>query len=271
MEKTKRSAGARIIYIPHGGGPLPLLGDPAHREMGPALADLASMAGKPEAIVVVSAHWEAEPVTITSGPAPGLVYDYYGFPEEAYRVRYPAPGDPALAARIQKSLEAGGVQAQLDGKRGFDHGLFVPLIMMYPQADIPCVQVSLARGLDSETHIRIGEALGSLAGENLLVLGSGFSFHNMRAFFGEEGPDPANESFQGWLRETMSDREAGEDRRRKRLIEWERAPAARYCHPREEHLLPLQVCYGMAGRAADGIRDVTLIGKHALAIWWLPR
>ncbi len=270
MSSNSGTRGARVLYIPHGGGPLPLLGDSGHREMVEALPLLAREVGRPSAIVVVSAHWEAPNVTVTSGERPGLLYDYYGFPDEAYEIQYPAPGSPELARRIVSSLKEAGVAAREDEDRGFDHGLFVPLALMYPEADIPCVQVSLVKGLDPDLHIRLGEALGALAREDILILGSGFSFHNMRefSFGGGDEKDPKNDAFQAWLQETLGAEDISEADRRARLAAWERGPHARYCHPREEHLLPLQVCYGMTGRVADSIRIVRILGKAAVAVLW---
>jgi aromatic ring-opening dioxygenase catalytic subunit (LigB family) len=159
--------------------------------------------------------------------------------------------------------------AQIDSRRGFDHGVFIPLKLMYPQADIPSLQLSLLRGLDPAAHIALGKALRELMGENILVVGSGFSFHNLGAFFrpGSSGPDPANEAFQDWLIEVCAG-PLSQSEREQRLIEWEKAPAARYCHPREEHLLPLHVCQGMAGRPARVVFDGRILGKRGVAFLW---
>jgi aromatic ring-opening dioxygenase catalytic subunit (LigB family) len=161
------------------------------------------------------------------------------------------------------------VPAQIDPVRGFDHGLFIPLKLMYPQADIPCLQLSLVKGLNSEAHINLGKALRGLLNENILVIGSGFSFHNLRAFFGNQPgtPDPANDAFQDWLIETCT-ATPSQPEREKRMIEWEKAPSARYCHPREEHLLPLHVCIGMAGMPAKLIFDDDIFGKRNVAFQW---
>ena len=178
-----KSANPRVLFLSHGGGPLPLLGDPAHREMVENLQIIAGRIAKPTAILVISAHWEERVATLTSGAKPALIYDYYGFPEKSYEIEYPCPGEPALADQVQRLLTEAGIEARLDAQRGFDHGLFVPLKIMYPEADIPCIQLSLVKGLDPAEHIRIGKALAGLRQEGLLVIGSGFSFHNMKAFF----------------------------------------------------------------------------------------
>ena len=260
---------ARVVYFPHGGGPLPLLGDPGHKAMLDFMRELPSQLGRPSAIIVVSAHWEEGQATVLGSRNPPMLYDYYGFPEEAYRVTYPSPGDPELAERIVKSLGRAGVQARIDAKRGFDHGHFIPLSIMYPAADIPSLQLSLLRGLDPAAHLALGRALAPLMRENVLVIGSGFSFHNMRAF-SWQGPvvaDPGNEAFQDWLVETCAG-PLTEAEREKRLVQWEKAPSARYCHPREEHLLPLHVCLGMAGGQARLIFDDAILGKRAVGFLW---
>ncbi|HPA71419.1 MAG TPA: class III extradiol ring-cleavage dioxygenase [Spirochaetota bacterium] len=270
MNPQRRSEPSPVLYFPHGGGPLPLLGDAGHRKMIEFLEGIAPSLGRPSAIVVISAHWEEDAATVTSGASPGLIYDYYGFPEEAYRIQYPAPGDPALAAEIFKMLKAAGIEGRLTPERGFDHGLFVPLKILYPDAGIPCVQVSLLRGLDASAHLRLGTALSSLRKENVLVLGSGFSFHNMGAFdfSGRYEPDARNDAFQEWLIETCTDTHISRQEREQRLAEWEKAPSARYCHPREEHLLPLHVCAAIAGAPAGLAFDGDILGKRAVAFRW---
>ena len=158
----------------------------------------------------------------------------------------------------------------LDGDRGFDHGLYIPLKIMYPEADIPCVQLSLLDSLDPSAHIALGEAMSGIAGSGTLVIGSGFSFHNLKAFFSKDAsnPDARNEAFERWLVETCSNRELDEPGRARRLIAWETAPHARYCHPREEHLLPLHVCYGVTGRPAEAVVELSILNKMASLYLW---
>ena len=260
----------RILYVSHGGGPLPLLGDESHAAMVSSLTSLAGMIGRPQAIIVVSAHWEADEVTITSGATPPLIYDYYGFPRESYEIRYPCPGAPDLAEKIAGALSRAGVGARLDPERGFDHGVFVPLKIMYPTADIPCVQVSLLGSLDPAEHLELGAALREVESEPLLVVGSGFSFHNMHAFFAPEtaSAHAMNEAFESWLLDTLSDSRIDEAERSRRLIHWSSAPSARYCHPREEHLLPLHVCYGLAGTACPHPQRVEIFHKQSSMYLW---
>ncbi|RUO20196.1 DODA-type extradiol aromatic ring-opening family dioxygenase [Aliidiomarina haloalkalitolerans] len=242
-----------ILFVSHGGGPLPILNHPSHSDMLRAFAEILDYLhahfAKPDAIVYVSAHWEREPVAITSAATPELFYDYYNFPPESYALKYPVPGAPKLAADLQQRLEAVGIEAVLDDSRGLDHGVFIPGLLLHPDADIPTLQISLQKGLSAERHLKIGEALQGLAAENILVIGSGYSFHNMQAFF---GPDNANDNaknqaFEDWILTTLA--EPDNAARQHQLINWEEAPHARFCHPREEHLLPLHVCVGAAGDA----------------------
>ena len=260
---------AQIVYFSHGGGPLPILGDASHRAMVDFMLQLPSQLRRPDAILVISAHWEESAATLLGSQAPPMFYDYYGFPDEAYEITYPAPGSPDLANRLAELLHKGNIPARIDPRRGFDHGLFIPLKLMYPKADIPSLQLSLLRGLDPSAHIALGKALHELMLENILVVGSGFSFHNMRAFSWEgiEAADPANDAFQNWLTEVCTGPMA-ESERERHLIGWENAPSARYCHPREEHLLPLHVCCGMAGKPAKVVFDEPILGKRSLAFLW---
>jgi 4,5-DOPA dioxygenase extradiol len=270
MQKQSLSGGqAQVVYFSHGGGPLPILGDPGHRAMVDFMRSLPAKLRKPEAILVISAHWEENVATLLGAAQSPMLYDYYGFPEEAYSITYPGPGDLALAERIVGLLKSGKIPARIDHKRGFDHGHFIPLKLMYPQADIPSLQLSLLDNLDPSGHLALGKALRGLMSENILVIGSGFSFHNLQAFFSQQRSteDPANDSFQDWLIKTCTGK-LSQAEREKRLVEWERAPSARYCHPREDHLLPLHVCAGMAGKAASVVFDDHILGKRAVAFLW---
>jgi 4,5-DOPA dioxygenase extradiol len=269
MEQNRLENKAQIVYFSHGGGPLPILGDPGHKAMVDFMRRLPGQLTKPDAILVISAHWEESAATLMGAQTPAMFYDYYGFPDEAYEITYPAPGSPELAERIAGLLKEKAIATRIDSKRGFDHGLFIPLKLMYPEADIPALQLSLLRGLNPAAQIALGKALRGLRNENILVIGSGFSFHNMGAFqWGGPGrPDPANDAFQDWLIETCTG-PISQDEREERLIEWEKAPSARYCHPREEHLLPLHVCQGMAEKPASLVFDDQILGKRAVAFLW---
>lgn len=260
------------VYVPHGAGPMPLLGEPGHADLVRFLGGLPSGLPTPEAIVVVSAHYEAPVATVTSGGQPEMLFDYYGFPQEAYRFRYPAPGSPGLAAEIVACLEAAGVPATDDPARGYDHGTFVPLMIMAPQAQVPVVQVSLLASLDPRVHLDIGRALAGLAGRDVMLLGSGMSFHDMRAFR-QPGPGTraASERFHDWLVETLTAPGLTVGQRESRLAGWAQAPFGRECHPREEHLLPLHVCAAAgwaAGLEAQVAFDAPLLGHRVLGALW---
>ena len=246
-----------------------MLGDPAHEEMVQSLRSVAANTERPEAIIVVSAHWEERVATITSAANPGIIYDCYGFPPESYEIQYPAPGNPELARRLQSRLRDHGIDAELDADRGFDHGLYIPLKIMYPEADIPCIQLSLLASLDPAAHIALGAAMSDIGSDGILVIGSGFSFHNLKAFFSSDTSqaDAGNEAFERWLIDTCSDPGLDESDRAHRLLYWENAPHARYCHPREEHLLPLHVCYGMTKRPAAALELNILNKKASFYIW----
>lgn len=236
-----------VAYIPHGGGPWPFVDIGMDRGEHEALADylrgLASLpAVKPTALLVVSAHWEARVPTVMTSEKPPMLYDYSGFPAESYQLKWPAPGSPALAKRTQQLLGDAGIATATDDRRGFDHGTFVPLMLTYPEADIPTVQLSLVTGLDPATHLAIGRALAPLRDEGVLIVGSGMSYHNMRGFRDPRARQDA-EAFDAWLRETM---DAAPDRRDEALVRWAEAPSARASHPREEHLIPLMVAAGAA-------------------------
>ena len=269
MDQDSSERKGQIVYFSHGGGPLPILGDASHKAMIDFMIRLPARLKKPAAILVISAHWEESAATLLAAPNPPMFYDYYGFPQEAYQITYPAPGSPELANRIAGILNKNNVPARLDPKRGFDHGLFIPLKMMYPQADIPSLQLSLLRGLNPAAHIALGKALRELMNGNILVIGSGFSFHNLGAFAWEGSfrPDPANDAFQNWLIETCT-APMPQPEREQRLIEWQKAPSARYCHPREEHLLPVHVCVGMADKPAELIFDDLILGKRSVGFLW---
>ena len=270
MSNKAADSPGSVLYISHGGGPLPLLGDAAHGQLVENLEHLATIVPTPSAIVVISAHWEEARPTITAGAHPPLIYDYYGFPKESYEIAYPATGEPALARRMADLLARNGMDPVLDEQRGFDHGLFVPLKIMYPDATIPCVQLSLVRGLDPTQHILLGKALAGLNSDAVLFVGSGFSFHNMQAFFAPSTGRvrSMNEAFEEWLIETCSGHALTESERERRLVEWSTAPAARFCHPREEHLMPLHVCYGIAQSPASHVFRFEVLGIAASAYLW---
>ena len=247
------SARMPVVFMPHGGGPV------THVELGGPRSEVDPLAeywrsvrtlpsSKPKAILVVSAHWEEPVPTLMSSPNPPMFYDYSGFPPDAYKITWPAPGDPVLAARVRKLLSHAGFTTAENTQRGFDHGTFTPLKQTYPDADIPVVQMSLKEGLDPKEHIAMGRALAPLRDEGVFIVGSGDTFHNMRGF---GGPGHENSvKFNEWLDEAITGRI--EDREAK-LVSWTYAPSARLSHPREDHLMPLLVVVGAAGSDAGKI------------------
>jgi aromatic ring-opening dioxygenase catalytic subunit (LigB family) len=249
-DKSTATTGQRmpVAFIPHGGGPWPFV------DLGLSKEDIESLAGylrsvralpktPPKALLVISAHWEEPVPTVMTAPRPTMYYDYYGFPPDSYAITWPAPGDPALAARVRELLGAAGFATAEDAKRGFDHGTFIPLKLTYPDADIPTVQLSLKAGLDPAEHLAMGRALAPLRDEGVFIVGSGMSYHNMRGFR-DPRARPISETFDAWLREAATLDPAA---RAERLAAWASAPGARQVHPREEHLLPLMVVAGAAG------------------------
>jgi aromatic ring-opening dioxygenase catalytic subunit (LigB family) len=247
-----------VVFVPHGGGPWPFV------EMGFPREDIDRLAGylrsvrsvpprPPRALLVVSAHWEEAVPTVMTSAHPPMLYDYYGFPPESYAITWPAPGAPDLASRVRELLGGAGIANAADPARGYDHGTFIPLKLTYPDADVPAMQLSLTSGLDPAEHIALGRALAPLRDEDVFIIGSGMTFHNLRAFRDPRAA-PVAEMFDAWLRESMT---LDPDSRNARLTEWESAPAARAAHPREEHLIPLMVAAGAAGedRAVVAFND----------------
>ena len=239
-------------FVSHGGGPWPWM-----EEMRVPMAGLTrsfqqmpkDLGVRPAAVLMVSAHWEESEFTLMTSAKPPMLYDYGGFPPHTYEISYPAPGSPELAERVRgliEGAEGAGLAARVDARRGFDHGAFVPMAVMYPQAEVPMVQLSLKRGLDPAAHISLGRALAPLRDENILIIGSGLSYHNLRAF-GPAGRE-ASIAFDRWLQDTVV---AGAPAQRDdRLMAWTKAPAARAAHPREEHLIPLLVASAAAADEA---------------------
>lgn len=233
------------VFIFHGGGPCFFMNwDPPH-EWDALRANLESIPARlpapPTAIVVVTAHWETPGFSVTSGTAPGLIYDYGGFPAHTYQLTYPAPGAPAVAERVGELLGHSGVAHRLDAQHGWDHGVFIPLKVIYPDADIPVVAVSVERSFDPEVHLAAGRALAPLRDEGVLIIGSGASTHNLRAM---GRTDPRLQQWDRWLNDAVT---GTAEQRATKLSGWAGAPGARLSHPREEHLLPLMVIAGAAG------------------------
>jgi aromatic ring-opening dioxygenase catalytic subunit (LigB family) len=231
------------------------------RPMGAFLASFHSeLPAPPTAILVVTAHWEAPVASFSGGQRPELIYDYHGFPPETYALTYPARGAPELADRAAGLLRQAGLDAAVDPAHGWDHGVFIPLKMMYPQADIPVLAMSLKAGLDPLEHIAMGEALRPLRADGVLIMGSGMSYHNLR----QMDNAAAAAQFDGWLDGALSG-DAGH--RRSRLAQWADAPSGRASHPREEHLLPLMVAAGAGGDAPGRKLWSGAVGATAVSAW----
>jgi aromatic ring-opening dioxygenase catalytic subunit (LigB family) len=241
------------MFLSHGGGPcfsMDIPGEPFERLRVHLAGLLGRLPGRPAAIVIVSGHWEEDVTAVGTAAAPGMIYDYHNFPPHTYELSHPAPGAPKLARRILGLLTEAGIPAKADEARGYDHGTFVPMMVVDPDATIPLVTVSLRRDLDPAAHLAVGRALAPLRDENVLVVGSGNSFHNLRTF--RNGEDAASGRFDAWLTEAVAGTDAAT--RDRALIGWEAAPGARECHPEAEHLLPLMVAAGAAGSDV-GVRD----------------
>ena len=241
------------LYIPHGGGPCFFMDTPPGMprdmwdRMGAYLRGIdASIGARPQAVLVVSGHWETERPTVNTAIRPPLLFDYYGFPEHTYRLTYPVAGSPTLARRVREVLAASDIASDEEPERGLDHGVFIPFKLIYPDADVPMVQLSLNRTLDATTHLNLGRALAPLRDEGVLIVGSGMSYHNLRELFSS---DPramsASMDFDAWLHEAVT--ESDPAAREKKLVAWHQAPGARAAHPRPEHLIPLMVAAGAAG------------------------
>ena len=235
-----------VFFLSHGGGPWPWV-DGMREAFANTAREFAALPrrlpAKPKAVLVITGHWEAPQFMVSTAERPPMDYDYYGFPEHTYQLQYPAPGSPAVAQRVRELMDAAGLSCGEDPQRGFDHGTFVPMHLMYPQADVPVVLLSLKSSYDPAEHIRAGEAIAPLRNEGVLVVGSGLTYHNMRGFR-QPASAPVAEAFGAYLGQAVT--AAPEDRRRM-LVEWAKGPAARLAHPREDHLLPLMVCAGAAG------------------------
>jgi aromatic ring-opening dioxygenase catalytic subunit (LigB family) len=251
MDDTKKLP---TYFIPHGGGPCFFI---KPQDLPPGMpkdtwAPLASylrgidaaIGRRPRAVLVITAHWLTHRPTVGTATSHSLLYDYYNFPDYTYRLHYPAKGAPGVAARVVELLGKAGIAADTDDQRGIDHGVFVPFMLIYPDADVPIVPMSLHHGLDAAEHLAIGSALAPLRDEGVLIVGSGMSFHNIPAMMSLSHSTEAA-AFDRWLSATVEDPDPV--RRNASLAQWEQAPAARIAHPQEEHLIPLMVAAGAGG------------------------
>lgn len=240
------------LYISHGSPMLAL--DPG--ASGTALARIAAELPKPRAIVIVSAHWESDELLVNANPHPETWHDFGGFPKALFEVQYPAPGEPQLAATVVELLASSGLPSRIDTTRPFDHGVWVPLSLMYPQADIPVVQVSLPTRHGPALQTRVGHALNSLRQQGVLLIGSGSITHNLRELDWHAGPEsvePWAKVFRDWMIDQLEadDEAALHDYRRQ-------APNAIRNHPSDEHLLPLYFARGAGGRFSISHQGFTM-------------
>jgi 4,5-DOPA dioxygenase extradiol len=252
-----------ILFLSHG--------SPMHALPGSAVnerwAALGRTLPRPRAILMVSAHWETSVPMLTGNRQPETIHDFGGFPPELYRIRYPAPGAPELAAQAVALLKSADIAAGIDGCRGLDHGAWVPLKWMHPDADVPVVQLSVQPGLGTAHHVRLGRAIAPLADDGVLIVGSGHTTHNLRDWMANprrQEPLPYAQAFAAWIGERLT---AGDTRA---LIAYrDEAPEALRAHPTEEHFLPLLVAWGAAGEspAVERVVDGYEAGALALDSW----
>jgi aromatic ring-opening dioxygenase catalytic subunit (LigB family) len=244
------------LFVSHGGGPWPYIAEMKTQfaETVKSLTHLPkTLPEKPKAILCVTAHWEANEFTVSGAKNPEMIYDYSGFPEHTYHIKYPAPGSPEVASRVHQLLSDAKIPNHIDPNYGFDHGTFVPMTVMYPEADIPVVSMSIKSNYSPEDHLKMGEALRPLRNEGILIIASGLSYHNMRGF-GTSGADLVSKQFGHWLEDTVTEKDF--EKRKQLLRDWQKAPAARLAHPREDHLVPLMVAVGAAGPDAGHVEFV---------------
>ncbi|MEQ9694472.1 class III extradiol ring-cleavage dioxygenase [Shimia sp. SDUM112013] len=232
------------FFISHGGGPWPWMPD-WRTQFAPLEASLVDMPGqlpeRPKAILMISGHWETDAFAVMSSEKPPMVYDYTGFPPETYAVTYPAPGAPDLAKQTASMLADAGLPTRLDTEIGFDHGSFVPLALMYPEADVPVFQVSMHQSYDPAKHFALGRALAPLRDQGVVIIGSGLSYHNLRLM--NETARVPSEVFDAWLNDALA---LPPEQRTNALEQWESAPYARTCHAKEDHFVPIFAALGAA-------------------------
>ncbi len=258
------------FFIPHGGGPCFFM----EWERGPKdtwdrmaaflKGIIGSLPEKPKAVLVISGHWEEPVFTVNTAAHPSLYFDYYGFPPHTYELKYPVTGDVKLAERVRELLSKAGIASAEDNTRGLDHGVFIPFMLVLPDANIPMVQMSVKNTLDPAEHLAVGRALAPLRDEGVLIVGSGMSFHNMRAY-GNPAAGPMSDEFDRWLTKAVESKPKERDAA---LTHWAEAPSGRLSHPREEHLIPLMVAAGAGGNDeghtvfTDRVMDVTVSGHR---------
>jgi 4,5-DOPA dioxygenase extradiol len=248
------------LFVSHG-APTMILEPVAVRDF---LSALGSALPRPRAVLAVSAHWETDVAAVSGVQQPDTIHDFYGFPAPLYALRYQAPGAPDLARRVVQLLEAAGLPCRIDAQRGLDHGAWVPLMLMYPDAQIPVTQLSVQTARGAAHHFRLGQALRALREDGVLVLASGGLTHNLFEFRGHAVDDPAPDwvaQFRDWMADVV---EAGRD---EDLIQYRaRAPHGALNHPSEEHLFPLLVAAGARTPSVPGRRLHTSTTYGVLAM-----
>jgi 4,5-DOPA dioxygenase extradiol len=241
------------LFVSHGAPTLPFDDIPA-REF---LRGLGRRIGKPRAVLIASAHWDTLAPMVTSVPVNSTIHDFYGFPKPLYDLRYAAPGDPALAERVSGLLGVAGMMVEADKTRGLDHGAWVPLRLMYPDADIPVVQLSVQSGAGAAHHIAMGRALAQLRQDNVLVMGSGGFVHNLRRLGPPGAPEPDwSRDFSNWMHERLMARDEGGLTGYRGL-----APQAVLAQPSEEHFMPLFFAYGAGGEEVERLHSSNTFGS----------
>ncbi|KAK8211267.1 extradiol ring-cleavage dioxygenase [Phyllosticta citricarpa] len=270
---------APVICVSHGGGPMPILGDPSHtalvksmREKVPEILKLGT-AEAPRAIVLVTAHWSTTKPTISSAKKHGLLYDYYGFPPESYQIKYDAPGSPEVAKEVAEAFENVGLLPEFDEERGWDHGVFIPMLLINPKADIPIVQISVLKSEDPHEHFKMGRALAKLRERNVAIVGSGFAtLHNLRHMFSGVTEEPEFRALNAAWSSAVTDavKEANIDERERKLVGWRKYPASYEMHPRggAEHFLPLIVCAGAGGEQIAKFYADEFVGLDMFSYYW---
>merc|ERR1719329_1269341 len=245
------------LFLGHGGGPMPLIG--RQPDLAAWLSSYAAtLPRQPKAIVLFTAHWETHHTVVSGADRHELYYDYGGFPPETYKYKYPAPGSSSLAQRIQGLFAGASLGCSLDMKRGWDHGVFVPLMLMFPEARIPVVQVSVLSSQSAAEHIAVGEALQPLREDDVLIIGSGQSFHNRVHLFNKGKDGGAGiahaAAWDEWLQRTTTSPDLTDSERRARIAAWETAPSAREAHARgaAEHMMPFFTVFGAGGAGPPG-------------------
>ncbi len=249
-----------VIFLSHGAPSLPLEAG----ETGAAWRELAARLPKPSSILVVSAHWGTQIPTVGRAPQPETIHDFSGFPEELYRLNYPAPGAPQTAEAVAEALRQAGILVQVDDMRGFDHGAWVPLSIMFSQADIPVAQLSMQPEKDPAWHLALGRALRPLREQGVLVVGSGAITHNLRAVFRHPEGEPAPvwvTGFLDWVAARIAEGDLDALCSYRTL-----APHAVQNHPTDEHLLPLFVALGAASNVRDALHLNRVMTYELLAM-----